>query len=439
MKKLYKISLITLLVTNLSAEYRLVVGKRATSSIDRLRFNTLADMRNIPQNLNYYAKQVEPISYSKMMAYDREYNRAYFKPWSITYLTEPKNELMWQIKFVKRRKIYDGTRRVISKKRWKYWIRNSNFKALNSVRLKAITLKHSNIRAFPTNTAAYLDPKNPTKWFPFDYFQHSAIYPNTPIFVSHFSLDKRWAFVQVPYTSGWIKVSDIGFVSSKFVDRFKSGHYSVAIKDDLWLLNGSKRVSLVKLGTIFPVINGKKYVAVRGKGYSAKIEPLKIVKGILAKKPLKMSARNVAMVAREFYNEPYGWGGKMQTRDCSATTRDFFTPFGIFLKRNSSKQAKSGSSIYIKGLAKKQKKATIIANAKPFRSMLFVPGHITLYLGRYKNEPVIMHTYWGVRLKNWSKYPLSRTIITTTELGKELPNIREKSKLINTLKYIINF
>ena len=50
-----------------------------------------------------------------------------------------------------------------------------------------------------------------------------------------------------------------------------------------------------------------------------------------------------------------------------------------------------------------------------------------------------MHTYWGIRLNDWSKYTLSRTIITTTEPGKEHPEIRERSKLINTLQKIINF
>ena len=135
----------------------------------------------------------------------------------------------------------------------------------------------------------------------------------------------------------------------------------------------------------------------------------------------------------------YGWGGKMMTRDCSATTRDFFAVFGIFLKRNSAKQAKEGKKIRIKGLPKAKKKAAILQYAKPFRSLLYVPGHITLYLGRYKGEPVIMHTYWGIRLKDWSKYPLCRTIITTTEPGKELRNIRERSKLINTLQQINTF
>jgi hypothetical protein len=50
-----------------------------------------------------------------------------------------------------------------------------------------------------------------------------------------------------------------------------------------------------------------------------------------------------------------------------------------------------------------------------------------------------MHTYWGIRKKNGSKLVTARTIITSTEPGKERKDIREKSKLINTLKYIVNF
>jgi hypothetical protein len=50
-----------------------------------------------------------------------------------------------------------------------------------------------------------------------------------------------------------------------------------------------------------------------------------------------------------------------------------------------------------------------------------------------------MHTYWGTRLKNGSKYILARTVITTTEPGKELRNIKESSKLANTLKAIVTF
>ncbi len=145
------------------------------------------------------------------------------------------------------------------------------------------------------------------------------------------------------------------------------------------------------------------------------------------------------MITKQFYNEPYGWGGLLETRDCSSMTKDYLSVFGIFVRRNSGKQAKDGKYINLEGYKKAQKKKRILSKAKPFRSLLFVPGHIVLYLGEYKNEPVIMHTYWGIRLKNGSKYILARTVITTTEPGKELKNIKEQSKLIHTLKGIISF
>ena len=52
-----------------------------------------------------------------------------------------------------------------------------------------------------------------------------------------------------------------------------------------------------------------------------------------------------------------------------------------------------------------------------------------LYLGEYKGEPVIMHTYWGIRKNDKTKLITGRTIITSTEPGKELADVREKSKL----------
>jgi hypothetical protein len=161
--------------------------------------------------------------------------------------------------------------------------------------------------------------------------------------------------------------------------------------------------------------------------------------GLIARKPLPFTSKNVSKIAKEFYNEPYGWGGGYGCRDCSATTRDFLGVFGIFLPRNSSKQAQAGKSIYIKGLPKQTKKKKIIREAEPFRSLLYVPGHIVLYLGEYRGEPVIMHTYWGIRKNDGTKLITGRTIITTTEPGKEQRDIREKSKLINTLKTIVKF
>jgi len=162
--------------------------------------------------------------------------------------------------------------------------------------------------------------------------------------------------------------------------------------------------------------------------------------GMVAPKPLAFTPNNIAYIARQLKRDPYGWGGIAYGRDCSATTRDFFGVFGIFLRRNSSDQAKDGKTVVnIKPFKGAAKKSAMLKHAKPFRSLLYVPGHIGIYIGRYKNEPVIMHTYWGVRLQDHSKYTLSHTIITTTEPGKELPKLRRKSMMSNTLQKIISF
>jgi hypothetical protein len=120
--------------------------------------------------------------------------------------------------------------------------------------------------------------------------------------------------------------------------------------------------------------------------------------------------------------------------------RDFMGVFGIFLRRNSSQQAQDGEMIAIKHIPTiEQKKATIIAHAKPFRSLLFVRGHIVLYIGAYRNEPIILHTYWGIRKTDLTKLVTARTIITTTQPGLERSDIRHQNELIYTLQYIVNF
>jgi len=330
----------------------------------------------------------------------------------------------------------------VTTKSWQWWVTNSNFDALETINAHAISVVHSNLRAFPTMTPIYRDPYKSTEAFPFDYNQNSELHINTPLYISHYSVDKKWAFARAAHAFGWVRLRDIALVDTNFMQKFQTKQYAVTIKDDLGLVNSKNiGISLVKLGSIFPYSADKKHllVAQRTPEGKALFRYVSIPSTALAqKKPLRFNAKNVASVSKEFYNEPYGWGGKLQTRDCSATTRDFMSCFGIFLGRNSATQAKAGHAINIRHLKGRVKKDAILKYAKPFQSLLYVPGHITLYIGRYKNEPVIMHTYWGIRMNDWSKYPLSRTIITTTEPGKELPNSRAKSRLSNTLKKIVN-
>jgi len=427
----------------LQADYTLRKGKRVKTKIDHMPKNIVADMKKIPQNPAFYAKQIKPFPKKKQILLDKQFNTKYFKPWHINKLNISSRDFGWEIRFVEQKPIYRANGTVIPSSVYNKWIKNANYAALNTKKYKAITIKRTNVKALPTSTAFYRDPKRTGEGFPFDYNQNSALHINIPVYISHLSKDKRWAFVQASYSFGWVKASDLAVVSNKFIKLFQNNRYAIVIKDNLRLYNETnKSLSIVKVGALFSISkNGKSYlVAKRNAKGHAFIHKVKVVNpNYIAKKPLSFTARNVARVAREFYNEPYGWGGSYECRDCSATTRDFLGVFGIFLRRNSSKQAQDGNNFLIKGLPKILKKKTIIAKAEPFRSLLYVPGHIVLYLGEFKGEPIIMHTYWGIRKNDGTKLVTGRTIITSTEPGKERSDVREGSKLINTLKTIVNF
>lgn len=439
-----KLTLVFLLLGSFSylhAAYLLKESTRAKSKIDRMPKNKVADMKRIPQDPAFYANQIKPFSKSKQKELDKKFNQKYFKPWTLSKLDIPEKDFGWEIRFVTKKPIYRAKGSIIRPSIYNQWITNANYENVDSKKYKAITVRRTDVKALPTSSAYYRDPKKTGEGFPFDYNQNSALHINVPLYISHFSKDKKWAFVRASYSFGWVKTSDLALVSSDFIKTFKNGNYAMVIKDNLRLYKSGKDISLVKIGALFPISKDQQYlVASRDSKGRAHIEKVKVENtNIIAKKPLPFTAKNVGMLAKEFYGEPYGWGGSYECRDCSATTRDFLGAFGIFLRRNSSKQAKDGDNISIAGLPKSKKKKKIIKDAEPFRSLLYVPGHIVLYLGEYKGEPVIMHTYWGIRKKDRTKLITARTIISSTEPGKELVDIREQSKLINTLQTIVNF
>jgi len=446
-----KLTLFVLLFTSsLHADYILKVSNRKPSKIDRMPKNLVADMKNIPQDPAFYAKQIKPFSKSKQKKLDKEFNKKYFMPWDISTLGLPKQDFGWELRFVRKKPIYRVKGSVIPSSIYEKWIANADYGSIDTKRYKGITTKRTNVKSLPTSAAFFRDPKRTGEGFPFDYNQNSALHINIPLHISHFSKDKRWAFVRASYSFGWVKISDLALVNEDFIKKFKTDTYGMVIKDNLRLYNEQNTsLSLIKLGALFPILNessptkdaNQSYlIAKRNNKGQGTIHKMKLSNpNLIAKKPIAFTSHNVALLAKEFYGEPYGWGGSYGCRDCSATTRDFLGTFGIFLRRNSSKQAQDGESIKIKNWTKAYKKKFINKNAKPFRSLLYVPGHIVLYLGQFKGEPIIMHTYWGIRKNNGSKLVTGRTIITTTEPGKERRDVKERSKLINTLKSIVNF
>ena len=440
--KLYKIIVVVVLFSlSLCGEAILDTGYRYKSALDSMPKNSVRDIKVIKQDPSCFSTQIKPMSKKEQKRYDNQYNKKFFKPWFRKKMGLSWKQRNWQFVFAKQ-KVYTRYSKRLSKKWFNYQIRNSNFRRYQSVLKPAITLRHTDLKIYPTKQDFYYNPKRTGEGFPFDYNQNSSVNINTPLLVSHYSRDKKWVYVRCPYAYGWLPLSDIAFVDSKFRKKFMNNNYAVTIRDNLFIKD-KKFKTIVKLGTIFPIDRkSKKYIIAskNKKGY-AKIKLLKTrKKWIVAKKPIAFTPANVALISKQLVGEPYGWGGKLQARDCSSLTKDFFAPFGIFLRRNSKEQSHDGKRITrIRGLSSKKKKAIILKKAKPFRSLLYVGGHVTLYLGQKNGEPIIMHNYWGSRLNNRKKRIFGRSIISTTEIGKERKDIKKRAMLLNTFSKIIYF
>ena len=157
-----------------------------------------------------------------------------------------------------------------------------------------------------------------------------------------------------------------------------------------------------------------------------------------ALKPLPFNYLNASKIANELMDQPYGWGGLYGNRDCSAMTRDFFTPFGIWLPRHSEDQVKEvGTYINLQGLDPEQKEKVILEKGIPYLSLLWRKGHIMLYIGELNDRALIFHNIWGLKTRDFrgreGRKIIGKAVITTLCPGAELSCLDPGGLLIKTL------
>jgi hypothetical protein len=114
-----------------------------------------------------------------------------------------------------------------------------------------------------------------------------------------------------------------------------------------------------------------------------------------------------------------------------------FTPFGIWLPRNSYRQSKIGEVITLDGLSEDEKIKTIKEKAIPFKTLLYRKGHIVLYAGTYNDEIIIFHDTWGIRTMKDGKegrIVIGKTIFSTLKLGEEQAYYDTNSSMTKSLK-----
>ena len=369
----------------------------------------------------------------------KDFFNKYFKPWNSTKVSFPKLEAMWGQSY-KNKKVYLENHQLATASWFDKQIENSNFNDYNILPKKAITLKNVNIRVLPTNSPMFYDPTQPGEGFPFDYNQNSSLKINTPIIVSHLSKDRAWAYIESSTVGGWVEIGTIAFVDNDFIQEFKTSNYFVSVKEKFPIYDPIFR-EYVKVATIFPKKNNKYIIAKRDNNQNAYISYIDLNNDEVESMPLTFNSENRIKIAKQLIDEPYGWGGLLNNRDCSSFTQDYFATFGKFLHRNSKAQLSNGKYLDMSNLTNNEKKEFMKNNGVPFSTLVYLKGHIMLYIGIKENEPLVLHNMWSVRLKdsNGRKYRhiIGKATVTTLEPGKGIKDFDEDTNILNKIQGIV--
>lgn len=393
----------------------------------------LADLDRFPQDLQVYANQDHPekrlLGPEEQEAFSRRFMDIYFGPWHMKRTSVKKRDVAV---FFNKARGFKSDGSTWTQPEWDALADNADLRNYPARSQSAITLRETDLRELPTR-GIRSDKNLPLKEYPFDYFQYALLAPGMPLLVAHATRDGKWFYVECPIASGWVDAADVALVTDEFKRDYATGRYAAIIREKTPVPGIGKKRSdgFASIGAVFPIAHGKSantiLVPVQARNGYADVAEISLSPESAVEQPLKMTPANVAKIGNQMMGQKYGWGGTLGERDCSAMTRDLFTPFGIWLPRNSVAQARRGIVYSLEGLSAAQKKEAIIREGTPFLSLLGMRGHIGLYVGVWHGEPAMFHNAWGVRIArngdDNERYVIGKTVVTSIEPGKELKEL----------------
>ncbi|WP_187857577.1 SH3 domain-containing protein [Helicobacter pylori] len=396
-----------------------------------------------PQNGSNNNRSIDPQALREKLKED--YLKAWYSPWLDMEVKNNKKEVFWILKEMNKSTGYGEDLKPNAKALNDALIKSMDIKHYPSVKIKAVVARDSNVRAAPTDKPYYRSQKG----YPFDRYQNSLIFQGTPVLITHFNTDKTYAHIQSSFVYGWIKVSDLAYMHDKDIELLTHlKDYVMPIKDKIPLYTDyGDFYTNARVGELFALIPQsqkmpekplekelKAYGFLRdAKGY-ATLQSVILEEKDFFVFPKAFNSENMAYFIDTMLGQKYGWGGLLGNRDCSAFTRDSFANFGILLPRNSYAQSRYANNyVDLSPMKAKEKEDYILKNATPFGTLLYLKGHIMLYLGERNHQAIVAHSIWSLQTQKHFKtlsHKIGGVVITSLWLAKEHNGAFSKKKLL---------
>jgi cell wall-associated NlpC family hydrolase len=277
---------------------------------------------------------------------------------------------------------------------------------------RGIAIDNLHARALPTDDVHFYDHKLAGEGYPFDNLQMSALWAGTPVYIVGETRDHAWVYVITPAFLGWVKSQGIARVDQNFITQWTKAakeklaaitHTQTSLVDD----KGHFLLSAY-VGSVYPVNATSKekwsiMVPVADADHHAFIKTAIVAAEQAAIMPLAATPHHFADIFNTMINRPYGWGSMYFYNDCSAELKSILSTFGIWLPRHSSDQVTVGKMVDKSSAPAEERLSYLMANGKPFLTIIYISGHVFLYIGNYSNPnkessqmALIYQNVWGL-------------------------------------------
>ncbi len=396
-----------------------------------------------PQNGSNNNQSIDPQALRENLK--ESYLKAWYSPWLDMKVKSNKKEVFWILKEMNKSTGYGEDLKPNAKAFNDELIKSMDIERYPSAKIRAVVARDSDVRAVPTNKPFYLSPKG----YPFDRYQNSLIFQGTPVLVTHFNTDKTYAHIQSSFVYGWIKVSDLAYMHDKDIELLTHlKDYVMPIKDKIPLYTDyGGFYTNARVGELFALIPQSQKTPekpqkkeLKAYGFLRDAKGYAILQSVILDEkdffifPKAFNSENMAYFIDTMLGQKYGWGGLLGNRDCSAFTRDSFANFGILLPRNSYAQSRYANNyVDLSSMKAKEKEDYILKNATPFGTLIYLKGHIMLYLGAHNHQAIVAHSIWSVQTQKHFKtlsHKIGGVVITSLWLAEEHNGAFSKKKLL---------
>lgn len=123
---------------------------------------------------------------------------------------------------------------------------------------------------------------------------------------------------------------------------------------------------------------------------------------------LDYTRKNTLDLAFKYLGNRYGWGGSLNSRDCSELVMSVYSCFGFKLPRDVSTQSKIPTAQSLAGITDYEK--SVILDKTPAGAILQFKGHEMLYLGKVDGKYYILNASGSININGVNTYINTITI-----------------------------